>query len=87
MAARQRFRNPEGVLRVWWFAVILVAFLAVCLGLAAIGGWAGIAAVVAAQLVVIAVIIVTAHPGREGLADPPVGVVPGKPLDSGAGEP
>jgi hypothetical protein len=64
VAARPRFRDPDGVLRVRWFAGALLVFWLVCLGVAAIGGWAGIVLVALAQVAAVAVIIVSADPGR-----------------------
>lgn len=83
MPARPRFRDADGVLRVWWFAAALVAFWLVCLGLAAIGGWAGIVTVVVAQLVAVATVIVSADPGR-GAGASGAGGVTGPPGDGGA---
>jgi hypothetical protein len=57
---RLQFREPDGGLRVWWFAAAIVAWFGLCLGLASIGGWPGIVIVAAAQLAVVAGVIVSA---------------------------
>lgn len=85
MPARPRFRNADAVLRVPWFAAALVAFWVVCLGLAAIGGWPGILTVVAAQLVAVAAVIVSAD-HRRGATASRAGGATGQPGDGADGD-
>jgi hypothetical protein len=64
MHVPERGSGPEGTLKVPWFVALIVAYAAVSLGLAAIGGWSGVVALAAFLLLVIAMVIGAAGRGR-----------------------